>query len=86
MFLKHLKRKIERADTDYANIDNCIVGPDGVTKGHVVFIKQHEDVDQNSAFLESGASLSTAHVGYTDLASTGSRRYIPIGINSPIAY
>lgn len=66
MFLKHLKQKIEWADTDYANTDNCIVGPDGVTKGRVVFIKQHEDVDQNSAFLESGAFLSIAHVGYTD--------------------
>ena len=58
MFLKHLKRKIEQADTDYADTNNCIVGPDGVTRGH-------EDMDQNSAFLESGAFLSIAHVGYT---------------------
>ncbi|XP_067050069.1 uncharacterized protein [Acropora muricata] len=66
MFLKHLKQKIEQTDTDYADTNyNSIVGPDGVTRGHVVFIKQHEDMDQNSGFLESGAFLSIAHVGYT---------------------
>ena len=31
--------------TTYAGINNCIVGPDGVTGEHVVFIKQHEDID-----------------------------------------
>ena len=56
MFLKHLKQKIEQADTDYADTTNCIVGPDGVTRGC-------EDMDQNSVSLESGAFLSIAHVG-----------------------
>ena len=71
MFLKHLKQKIEQTDTDYADTNyNSIVGPDGVTMGHVVFIKQHEDMDQNSGFLESGAFLSIAHVGYTAQVST----------------
>ena len=28
----------------YAEINNCIVGPDGFTREHVVFIKQHEDI------------------------------------------
>ena len=65
MFLKHLKQKVEQTDTDYADTNNCIVGPDGVTKGHVVFIKRHEDMNQNSVFLESGAFLSIAYVGYT---------------------
>ena len=31
--------------TTYAGINNCIMGPDGVTGEHVVFIKQHEDID-----------------------------------------
>ena len=53
MFLKHLKQKIEQADTDYADTNNCIVGADGVTRGH-------EDMDQSSASLESGAFLSIA--------------------------
>ena len=70
MFLKHFKRKIEQADTDHADTNNCIVGPDGVTRGHVVFIKQQDDIDQNSAFLESDAFLSIAHVRYTAQVST----------------
>ena len=34
-----------QTQTTYAGINNCIVGPDGVTGEHVVFIKQHEDID-----------------------------------------
>ena len=34
MFLKHLKWKIEHADTDDADTNNCTVGPDGVTRRH----------------------------------------------------
>ena len=63
MFLKHLKRKNEQADTDYPDTNNCTVGSDSVTRGH-------EDVDQNCASLESGAFLSIAHVGYTAQVST----------------
>ena len=44
------------------------MGPDGVTRGH-------EDMDQNSASLESGAFLSIAHVGYTAQVSTRSLAY-----------
>ena len=32
MFLKHLKWKIEQADTDYADTNIFIVGPDCVTR------------------------------------------------------
>ena len=60
MFLKHLKQKIEQADTDYADTNNCTVGPDGVTRGH----------EDNSASLESGAFLSIARVGYSAQVST----------------
>ncbi|XP_044171444.1 uncharacterized protein LOC122955750 [Acropora millepora] len=48
MFLTHLKQKIKQADAEYilyADINNYIVGLDGVTGEHVVFIKQHEDID-----------------------------------------
>ena len=68
MFLKHLKRKIEHADTDYADTNNRTVGSDSVTRGH-------EDVDQKSSLLESGAFLSIAHVGYTAQVSTCSLAY-----------
>ena len=67
-----LERKIEQADADYIcwHKYNCIVGPDGVTEEHVVFIKQHEDIDQNSASLESGAFFPIAYFGYTAQVST----------------
>ena len=60
--------RLEQADTDYADANNCIVGPDGVTRGH-------EDMDQNSASLDSGAFLSIAHVGYMAQVSTCSLAY-----------
>ena len=34
-----------QTQTTYADINNCIVRPDGVIGEHVVFIKQHEDID-----------------------------------------
>ena len=44
--------------TTYADTNDSIVGPDGLTREqYVVFIKRHEDKNQNSASLESGAFL-----------------------------
>ena len=31
--------------TTYADTNDCIVGPDGLTREHVGLIKWHEDVD-----------------------------------------
>ena len=50
--------------TTYADTNDSIVGPDGLTREqYVVFIKSHEDKNQNSASLESGAFLSIGHFG-----------------------
>ena len=59
--------------TTYADTNDCIVGPDGLTREHVVLIKWHEDVDLQR--LESGAFLPIAHVGYTAQVSTCSLAY-----------
>ena len=59
--------------TTYAGINNCIVGPDGVTGEHVVFIKQHEDIDHalkvvpscQLPMLDTLLPVSTCGLAYT---------------------
>ena len=71
--------------TTYADTNDSIVGPDGLTSEHVVFIKRHEDVDLHALKVVPSCQL-IAHVGYTALRSVHVASLIPIGINSPTGF
>ena len=71
MFLKHLKSKAENTnneDSDSA-AGNIISGPDGETKGRVMFSK-YGNVDVSASYFEGGAFLTIGHIGCHSEVST----------------
>ena len=67
MFLQHLKNKANNTNEEETN-ERVIAGPDGISKGHVLFVR-YEDVNISSSCLENGEFLTIGHVGYNSEVS-----------------